>query len=82
MGKPTSAGVSFSNNRAEATDEGVVEGVDRGQSTFFPALLDDYGAEDNPARAADVFVDGSTPTSSALLASSHSILADLVIIPV
>src|SRR5476649_2425108 len=37
---------------------GFVEGVDRGQSTFFPALLDDYVAEDNPVRAVDVFVDG------------------------
>jgi hypothetical protein len=35
-----------------------VEGVDRGQSTLFPALLDDYVAEDNPVRAVDVFVDG------------------------
>src|SRR5450432_1709282 len=37
---------------------GFVEGVDRGQSTLFPALLDDYVAEDNPVRAVDVFVDG------------------------
>jgi hypothetical protein len=37
---------------------GYVEGVDRGQSTLFPALLDDYVAEDNPVRAVDVFVDG------------------------
>src|SRR6202790_1280223 len=37
---------------------GVVEGGDRGQSTLFPALLDDYVAEDNPVRAVDVFVDG------------------------
>ena len=36
---------------------GFVEGVDRGQSTLFPALLDDYVAEDNPVRAVDVFVD-------------------------
>jgi hypothetical protein len=35
-----------------------VEGVDRGQSTLFPALLDDHVAEDNPVRAVDVFVDG------------------------
>jgi transposase len=35
-----------------------VEGCDRGQSTFFPALLDDYVAEDNPVRAIDAFVDG------------------------
>jgi transposase len=37
---------------------GFVEAVDRGQSTLFPALLDDYVAEDNPVRAVDVFVDG------------------------
>ena len=37
---------------------GFVEGVDRGQSTLFPAMLDDYVAEDNPVRAVDVFVDG------------------------
>jgi transposase len=35
-----------------------VEGVDRGQSTLFPASLDDYVTEDNPVRAVDVFVDG------------------------
>lgn len=35
-----------------------VEGLDRGQSTLFPASLDDYVAEDNPARAVDAFVDG------------------------
>jgi len=37
---------------------GFVEGVDRGQSTLFPALLDDYVTEDKPVRAVDVFVDG------------------------
>jgi len=37
---------------------GFVEGVDRGQSTLFPATLEDYVAEDNPVRAVDVFVDG------------------------
>ena len=35
-----------------------VEGCDRGQSTFFPALLDDYVAEDNTVRTIDAFVDG------------------------
>jgi transposase-like protein DUF772 len=34
-----------------------VEGIDRGQSTLFPASLDDYVSEDNPVRAVDVFVD-------------------------
>jgi transposase len=37
---------------------GFVEGVDRGQSTLFPALLDDYVDVDNPVRAVDAFVDG------------------------
>src|ERR1700756_3521370 len=37
---------------------GLVEGIDRSQSTFFPATLDDYVAEDNPVRAVDAFVDG------------------------
>jgi len=37
---------------------GFVEGVDRGQRTLFPAVLDDYVADDNPVRAVDVFVDG------------------------
>ena len=37
---------------------GFVEGVDRGQSTLFPALLDDYVTDDNPVRVVDVFVDG------------------------
>ncbi len=36
---------------------GFVEGVNREQSTLFPARLDDYVAEDNPVRAVDVFVD-------------------------
>ena len=35
-----------------------VEGLGRGQSTLFPASLDDYVTEDNPVRAVDVFVDG------------------------
>src|SRR6201993_1813246 len=34
-----------------------VEGLDRGQSTLFPASLDDYVTEENPVRAVDVFVD-------------------------
>ena len=36
---------------------GFVEGVDRGQSTLFPARLDEYVTEDNPVRAVDIFVD-------------------------
>jgi transposase len=35
-----------------------VEGCDRGQSTLFPAVLDDYIGDDNPVRAIDVFVEG------------------------
>jgi transposase len=46
------------NRREGRAMAGFVEGVDRGQSTLFPALLDDYVAEDNPVRAVDVFVDG------------------------
>ena len=37
---------------------GFVEGVDRGQSTLFPAVLDESIGDDNPVRAIDVFVDG------------------------
>jgi len=37
---------------------GFVEGIDRGQSTLFPAVLDEYIGDDNPVRAIDVFVDG------------------------
>jgi transposase len=35
-----------------------VEGCDRGQSTLFPAVLDDYIGDDNPVRAIDVFAEG------------------------
>lgn len=35
-----------------------VEGLDRSQSTLFPARLDEYVGEDNPVRAIDIFVDG------------------------
>ena len=37
---------------------GFVEGIDRSQTTLFPALLDDYVAEDNLVRAVDAFVEG------------------------
>lgn len=37
---------------------GFVEGIDRRQSSLFPAQLEDYVAEDNPVRAVDAFVDG------------------------
>ena len=41
-----------------ASDEAHLLRGDRGQSTLFPASLDDYVTEDNPVRAVDVFVDG------------------------
>jgi transposase len=34
-----------------------IEGTDRGQSTLFPAYLEDWIDEDNPVRVIDVFVD-------------------------
>ena len=34
------------------------EGMDRGQSTFFPECLEDWICEDNPVRVIDVFVGG------------------------
>ena len=34
-----------------------IEGVDRGQSTLFPACLEDWVDEDNPVRVIEVFVD-------------------------
>src|SRR4249919_3389964 len=37
---------------------GFVEGIDRSQSTLFPATLDDYVAEDNLVRAVDAIVEG------------------------
>src|SRR3989475_7450001 len=37
---------------------GFVEGIDRSQSSLFPAELDDYVAEDNLVRAVDAFVEG------------------------
>ncbi len=44
---------------------GFVEGIERGQSTMFPARLDDYVSEDNPVRAVDAFVDGLDARSGA-----------------
>src|SRR6266496_4328156 len=35
----------------------IVDGADRGQSTLFPASLEDWLGEDNPVRVIDVFVD-------------------------
>src|SRR3974390_1573584 len=37
---------------------GFVEGIDRSQSSLFPAYLEDFVAEDNPVRAVDAFVEG------------------------
>ena len=54
-------------------------GDDRGQSTLFPALLDDNVGEDNPVRAIDVFVDGPLrqPKDPALLNALTIIAHDL-----
>ena len=60
---------------------GFVEGIDRGQSTLFPALLDDYVAEDNPVRAVDVFVDGLDLDKLGFVGSSHSTRGGPAIIP-
>ncbi len=38
-----------------------IEGTDRGQSTLFPARLEDWIDEDNPVRVIDVFVDELDP---------------------
>ena len=35
-----------------------MEGIDRSQSSLFPAELEDYVAEDNLVRAVDAFVEG------------------------
>jgi transposase len=37
---------------------GFVEGIDRSQSSLFPAQLEDYVAEDNLVRAVEAFVEG------------------------
>ena len=37
---------------------GFVAGLERSQTSLFPASLDDYITEDNPVRAVDAFVDG------------------------
>src|SRR6266446_1629834 len=37
---------------------GFVEGIDRSQSSLFPAQLEDYVGEDHLVRAVDAFVDG------------------------
>ena len=34
-----------------------IEGTDRGQSTLFPEVLEDWIGGDNPVRVIDVFVD-------------------------
>jgi hypothetical protein len=49
-----------------------VEGCDRGQSTLFPAVLDDYIGDDNAVRAIDVFARGLISPSSASTALSPS----------
>ncbi len=37
---------------------GFVEGIDRSQSSLFPAAVEDYVADDNLVRAVDAFVEG------------------------
>ena len=37
---------------------GFVAGIDRSQTTLFPASLEDSITEDNPVRVVDAFVDG------------------------
>jgi hypothetical protein len=45
-----------------------VEGLDRGQSTLFPASLDDYVVEDNPVRAVTRWpLVGATKTGGAAM---------------
>jgi hypothetical protein len=56
-----------------------VEGTDRGQSTLFPAVLDECVGEDNPVRAIDVFVMGWIWPSSASTALCPSQRADRLI---
>ena len=34
-----------------------IEGADRGQSSLFPDLLEDWVSDDNPVHVVDVFVD-------------------------
>jgi transposase len=36
---------------------GFIEGIDRAQSTLFPAMIDDYVSEDNFVRAVDAFIE-------------------------
>ena len=50
---------------------GFVEGIERGQSTMFPARLDDYVSDDNPVRAVDASSTGLTWASSASPACSR-----------
>jgi hypothetical protein len=50
---------------------GFIEGLDRHQSTLFPAVLDDTIGDDNPVRAIDVFVDGLDLAALGFEAWSH-----------
>src|SRR5262245_49421467 len=43
---------------AEGRMAGFLAGIDRSQTTMFPASLEDYINQDNPVRAIDAFVDG------------------------
>lgn len=51
---------------------GFVEGINRSQSTLFPALLDDYGGIDNPVRAVDAStVEHPFATIKCLMGATH-----------
>jgi hypothetical protein len=60
---------------------GFVEGVDRGQSTLFPALLDDYVSKTILCVRSTYSWTDLIWTSSALSGSSHSTRADPATIP-
>src|SRR5258705_7485420 len=55
---PIDAMIPRVNRHLERWMSGFVEGIDRSQSSLFPAELEDYVAEDNLVRAVDAFVDG------------------------
>ena len=66
-----------------------IEGVDRTQSTMFPALLDEYIAEDNCVRVIDAFIDsldlealgfdGATPANTGRPAYHPAVLLKIYV---
>ena len=46
------------NRRSGALDVRLRGGIDRSQSSLFPAALEDHVADDNLVRAVDAFVEG------------------------